>query len=309
MKADGLWIGQVAMAALINVSFAFAIGSALFDGWLRKDARQSVSPARAAWLRAQRSMRTASFVLALALVVWLVYESASISGNALPAAFAVVPTVLGQTHVGFAWLIAFGGALLLVVAAFMGTGSVARDGLWWLAVVIVAAGRAGLGHAIDAGVASAALGVHTLHVLSVSVWGGLVLAGGLTVLPALGNSTARGILIRTAQQLSALSFVTVFFVLATGAFNAVRGTGGSLDAFTQSTWGHVLLLKLALVALALVLGGANRLRTLPSLRRTASTAAARRFVNVLYLEALVMLGIFIVAAALAHSVPGYVAAG
>ena len=63
------------------------------------------------------------------------------------------------------------------------------------------------------------------------------------------------------------------------------------------------------MALALVLGGLNRFLALPRLRRTALTMDAHTFTNVLYLEALAMIGVFIAAAALAHSVPAYVALG
>jgi putative copper resistance protein D len=302
MKADWLWIGQVAMAALVNVSFAFAVGSTLFAAWLRPTARGPVTPASAAWLRAQRSLRIAVFVLVLSLLMWLLYESAAISGNTLPHAFGVVPTVLTQTHVGAAWSVAFAAAVVLLVTAFF-SGGVLRDGVAWIAIIVAAAGRAALGHAVDAGYVSAALGLHTLHVLSASVWSGIVMAGGLSVVPALGASTARGVLIRTAGQVSSLSLFTVVVVIAAGAFDAIRGTGGSVAALLHSTWGHVLLLKLALVAFALVLGGMNRFSTLPRLKRTASTADARDFGNLLYLEALVMIGVLVVAAALAHGVP------
>lgn len=308
MKADWLWIGQVAMAALVNVAYAFALGSAFYGAWLARDGRTPVAPARLAWLRAQRSLRTAALVLVVALFMWLLYESASISGQSLPGAFGVVGTVLSQTHVGHAWSVAFAGALVLLGCAFAAS-SVARDGVLWLALVAVAAGRAGLGHAADAGFASAALGLHTLHVLSASAWSGIVMAGGLAVLPALGASTARGVLIRTAAQVSNVAIFAVGFVIATGVFNAVRGSGGSFDAIADSTWGRVLLLKIALVVLALVLGGFNRLVAMPELRRAASTAAARRFVNVIHLEAIVMIGVLVIAAALARSVPGYVMQG
>ena len=117
MRPDGLWIGQVAMAALMNVAFAFALGSALLGAWLEKDARTAVAPGRPAWLRAQRSMRAATIVLLLADLSWLWYEAASMSGSALPAAFGVIPTVLVQTHVGHAWGVAFAGAVLLLLTA------------------------------------------------------------------------------------------------------------------------------------------------------------------------------------------------
>lgn len=308
MKADWLWIGQVAMAALVNLAYAFALGSALYGAWLEKDARSAVAPARLAWLRAQRSLRASAFVLVVALAMWLLYESASISGETLPGAFGVISTVLAQTHVGHAWSIAFAGALVLLATALASAGPL-RDGVLWLAIIVLAAGRAGLGHAADAGFASAALGLHTLHVLSASAWSGIVMAGGLAVLPALGASTARGVLIRTAGQVSNVAFFAVGLVLATGVFNGIRGTGGSIDALEASTWGHVLLAKLVLVVLALLLGGFNRVVAMPELRRAASTGAARRFVNVLHLEALVMMAVLVIAAVLAHSVPGYVLQG
>ncbi|TAM03276.1 MAG: copper resistance protein CopD [Paraburkholderia sp.] len=308
MKPDWLWIGQVAMAALINVAYAFTVGSALYGAWLEREGHRPVSPAHAAWLRAQRSLRAGAIVLVIALAMWLLYESASMSGEPLPAAFGVVSTVLTQTHVGQAWGVAAGGALVLAVTAFLRPGGV-RDGVLWIALVVIALGRAALGHAADSGFASAALGMHALHVLSSSAWGGIVLAGGFAVLPALGASTARGILIRTSTQVSNVAMFSVGFMFATGVFNAVRGSGGSLAALTGSSWGHVLLFKAGLVALALVMGGYNRIVAMAQLRRAASTAAARRFVNVLHLEAIVMIGVLVLAAVLARSVPAYVLHG
>ncbi|WP_341314355.1 CopD family protein [Paraburkholderia sp. IMGN_8] len=309
MSIDGLWIGQVAMAALMNVAFAFAVGSALLGAWLAKDAQAKIAPARPAWLRAQRSMLTATVVLVLSDLGWLLYQAASMSGVALPAAIGVVPTVLTQTHVGYGWSVAFAGALVLLGTAMAHHTGMVRNALLWLAVIAIAAGKASLGHAADAGPASAAIGMQTLHVLVTGVWGGLAMAAGLSVLPALGISTARGMLIRTATQVSNVSLVAVGFVLLTGIFNGVRGSGGSFEAIEISTWGHVLTLKLALVALALVLGGLNRFLALPRLRRTASTMDAHTFVNVLYLEALAIIGVFVAAAVLAHSVPAFAALG
>jgi putative copper resistance protein D len=309
MSIDGLWIGQVAMAALMNVAFAFAVGSALLGAWLAKDAQGKVAPARPAWLRAQRSMVTATVVLVLADLGWLLYQTASMSEVSLPNAFSLIPAVLAQTHVGYAWSVAFVGSLVLVLTALSTPTGTLRNAFLWLAVIAVAGGKASLGHAADGGPMSAAIGVHILHVLATTVWGGLVLTSGLVVLPALGASTARGILIRTAMQISNVSLVAAGFVLLTGAFNTVRGSGGSFSAIELTTRGHVLMLKVALVAMALVLGGLNRFSALPRLRRTASTMDAHTFTNVLYLEALALLGAFVAAAALAHSVPAFVAMG
>jgi copper resistance protein D len=309
MSLHGLWIGQVAMAALMNIAFAFAVGSALLGAWLAPDAQANVAPARPAWLRARRSMLAASVVLVLADVGWLLYQAVAISGGTLQDAFGVVPAVLAQTHVGYAWSVAFCGGLVLLLTALAGRASLVRDALLWFAVIAVAGGKAALGHTADAGPAAAVIGLHTVHVLVASVWGGLVIAAGLAVLPALGASTARGILIRTATQMTGMSLLAALLVLVTGALEAARGIGGSLEASAATTWGHVLTLKLSLVALALVLGGLNRYSALPRLRRTASTMDAHTFSNVLYLEALVVIGVFIASAVLAHATPGFVSLG
>ncbi|RFU46959.1 copper resistance D family protein [Paraburkholderia sp. DHOC27] len=309
MIVDGLWIGQVAMAALMNVAFAFAVGSALLGAWLVKDGQGKAAPARLAWLRAQRSFVTASIVLLLADLGWLLYEAASMSAVTLPHAFGVIPTVLAQTHVGYAWSVAFVGALVLLLTALSSSTGTWRNAFLWLAVIAIAAGKASLGHAADGGTISEAIGVHVLHVLAATVWSGLVIASGLAVLPALGTSTARGMLIRTALQISNVSLVAVGFVLLTGIFNAVRGAGGSFSTLELSTWGHVLMLKLALVAMVLALGAMNRFSALPRLRRTASTMDAHTFTNLLYLEALAMLGVLVAAAALSHVAPAFAALG
>ena len=98
-------------------------------------------------------------------------------------------------------------------------------------------------------------------------------------------------------------------MLLTGIFNAVRGSGGSFEAIRDEHVGHVLTLKLTLIALALVLGGLNRFSALPRLRRTASTMDAHTFVNVLYLEALAMIGCSSQRPCCRSSVPAFAALG
>lgn len=308
MKLDSLWFGQAALAALGDVAFAVALGSAFIGAWLANDgARSVIAPSHPAWRQSLRSLAVAAAVLVLADAGWLVYQAASMSGAGLRGAFGAMPTVLAQTHVGHAWAVACGGALLLLAVALARPSGPLAGALLALATLVVAAGKASLGHAADSGAFSAAVGVQTVHVAATAVWGGLVIAGGMAVLPALGSSIARGAMIRIAQRLSGASIAALAFVIVTGALNTVRGTGGDFAALDGSTWGRVLLLKLALVALVLVLAALNRFSALPRLRRTASTEDAHTFRNVLHLEALAMIGVFIAAAVLSSTAP--IAAG
>ncbi len=296
----GLSVGQVALAALMNITYAFAIGSTLLERWLAFEGQF----ARLAWQRARASLVAASFALVLSDVLWLLYQSASMSGLSLVRAIPEIPIVLGQTQVGHAWCVAFGGAILMLATALASRGGRAGQAVFWLAALVVALGKASIGHAADAGPWSIAVAVQALHVLSTGLWGGVVLAGGLSVLPTLDTSTTRGVLIRIAGRVSYVAALALVVVVATGLFNAQRGLGGSLAPLSGSGWGHVLTLKGALVLLAVLLGALNRTLALPRLRRTASTTDAHTFNNVLHLEALVMIGIFIVAAVLAHMAPG-----
>ncbi|HEV3106371.1 MAG TPA: CopD family protein [Trinickia sp.] len=305
MSDHGLAIGRIALAALANIAFSIAVGSALVERWLAVEgALPSSAPSHTAWQRARGSLIAAALVLVLAYAGWLLYQTASMSGTGLRAAIGFVPMVLRETHVGQAWCIAFGGAVLLFFAAIASSGGRFGQAAFWVAVAVAAAGRASIGHAGDAGPWSAAVGIHAIHVFATAVWGGIVLAGGLAVLPALDASTTRGTLIRVAGRLSKTSLIAFGVVVLTGALNAERALGGTLAPLQASGWGHVLTLKLSLVLLAVLLGGLNRLSALPRLRRTASTMDAHTFNNVLHLEALVMIGIFIAAAVLANSAPG-----
>lgn len=301
MNVTGLSIGQVALAALMDIAFAFAIGSALLERWLAFEGQL----ARAAWQRAHASLVAATFALVLADALWLIYESASMSGVGLVLGLGTVPTVIGQTQVGHAWCMAFGGAVLALATTLAGRGGRANQAVFALAVIVIALGKASIGHAADAGPFSVAVAMQAVHLLATGAWGGIVLAGGLLVLPALDTSTTRGVLIRIATRVSQVAATALGVVLATAAFNALRGLGGTLEPLSNSTWGHVLTLKAALVLFAVLLGGLNRTAALPRLRRSASTTDAHTFNNVLHLEALVMLGVFIVAAVLAHSPPAY----
>ena len=55
----------------------------------------------------------------------------------------------------------------------------------------------------------------------------------------------------------------------------------------------MLIVKAVLVATALIFGGLNRWSALPRLRRTASTVDAHTVTNVMRVEGLLMIGVFV----------------
>lgn len=306
MNVAGLMMGQVALAALVHVAFAFAIGSTLFERWLGLDgALVPNAPSHAAWHRAHSSLIAAAFALVLAEGGWLLYEAASMTGAGFSGGLAALPDVIGTTHVGHAWCLAFGGAAWLLVAALLYRGGRFGLTMFWLGALASAAGVASIGHAADVGVPTLGWAMQIVHIVATAVWGGVVLVGGLVVLPALDTSITRIALIRLADRLSNVSLVAFSVVLISGLVGAQRGLGGSFAGLRASAWGHVLTLKLALVLLAVVLGGLNRTSALPRLRRSAATVDAHTFRSVLHLEALVMIAIFVVASVLGLTPPGH----
>lgn len=308
MSAHGLMIGKVALAALVHVAFAFAVGSSFLERWLARDgASVPNAPSHSAWHRARASLVAATFALLLAQVGWLLYQAASMTGAGLAGGVAILPAVIGTTHVGHAWCVAFGGGVWLLVTALLYRGGRFGLTMFWLAALVCAAGTASIGHAADAGLGSLGWAMQFVHIVATAVWGGVVLAGGLAVLPALDTSTTRSALIRLAERISKASLAAFCLVLVSGLIEGQRGLGGSLAALRSSTWGHVLTLKLALVLLAVVLGGLNRTSALPRLRRSAATVDAHTFRNVLHLEAWVMVAIFVAASVLGQTPPSHVA--
>jgi putative copper resistance protein D len=238
------------------------------------------------------------------LLVWL--QAASMSGVPMAQAFAPMWLVITTTHAGLGWMITFAGSVLLVCASAAARPMhLRRQALFCVGAVVAAAGKAAIGHAADAGAFSVAEIVQTVHLLATGVWGGVVITGAWAVLPALQTSLARAFLIRTMARMSMTSLIAVFFVVATGIFNALRGLGGSMNALEDSTWGHVLGVKVTLVLAALILGAMSRWSALPRLQRTASTLDAHTVTNIMRLEALLTMGVFVAAAVLSHSAPGF----
>ena len=311
MNGDPLWLSQVVIAAFADIAFACTLGAGLLSVWLSKEkAVEARSPAHAAWQKARRLSIGGAVVLAVAdlVLVWL--QAASMSGTPLFDAFSAVIAVVTGTHAGIGWAIAFGGSVLLNFAMVFATAKGSpRLGLFAVGAIVAAAGKASIGHAADAGAFSLAEGVQTVHLLATALWGGVVFAGAWSVLSALGTSLARAYLIRTAGKMSTMSVIAVSLVVLTGVYNAWRGLGGSAEALEASAWGQALVVKAVLVATALLLGAMNRWSVLPRLQRTASTVDARTFTGVMRVEAVMIVAVFVAAAMLSHSVAGFASAG
>jgi copper transport protein len=108
------------------------------------------------------------------------------------------------------------------------------------------------------------------HVLAAGAW-----LGSLAVLGAAFLRSERLDRIRSSSVFSSIATVSLAVLLATGAFASLRQVG-TLRALTSTTFGRVLLAKLALVALVVLLGLRNR-RRLPTMIDRAATGSIDNF--------------------------------
>jgi copper transport protein len=202
------------------------------------------------------------------------------------------------TRWGSSWILLVGAALLLLAALALARTHV-RGG-WTIALVVppvlaLASAMSGHAAALEES-APVAVALDALHVLAASTWLGglatLVIVGlrAAVALPAPAGRAA-GALVNAFSPVALLSGT---LVVLTGSAQAVLQLG-SLAELTGSTYGRVLLIKLALVLLALGAGAFNWRRVRPRFEREDATAMLRRSGRV---ELAVALGILLVTAIL-----------
>lgn len=297
---EPLVIAQIALAALQNILFAVATG--LFACGVmgeRSGVLEQVT------LRVWCAVLTAALATTALAYLWL--QAAVMSGSPLPAAAAAVGAVLTESHFGLAWSVGFLGALVAALSCFLG-----RRGLplFVAGLLACAAGKAAASHAADSGDFSLRETIHVVHLSATALWAGSVIVAAILLYRL---SREAGISPRQrADFCSALSYLATLalvVVLVTGVYNAVQDAAHASAPLFGTAWGRLLATKLACVALAITLGGWNRMMVLPDLHARAErhdpgyAAVQRRFDGLLSVEALTMLAVLALAAVLGHTSP------
>jgi putative copper resistance protein D len=215
---------------------------------------------------------------------WLVLVAASMSGQPVAAVYAqgTLWTVLSQTDFGNDWLArsvfvcVLAGLLIPLLSA---TGAKPP----WLkaAAVIFSALLVGslawAGHAIGAqgieGIVHPAADV--LHLIAAAAWVGTLVPLAL-LLSMTGKNAALLPVARTATlRFSTLGIASVGTLLLTGMVNTWYLVG-SVSALTESNYGRLLLIKLALFLTMVGIAAFNWSQLTPSLVRNAHAGAAQK---------------------------------
>ena len=244
--------------------------------------------------RCRRSFTRAAWLTLAASLAWMAAEALAMTEAPPLEAFAAVAGIAADTPFGRAWAVAT--AALAATLALVLLRPRRAPPLRTLALVLAATGvaHACAGHA-DANCLGLQAVVMGVHVLATALWAGAVFAAMLCVTRGQADAADGA---RYAQRLSMLATGALAVVALTGAASAWHALGGAVAPLVTSTWGIVLDVKVALVALAVALGGFNRFVVMPELPR-----AWPRFARVLRLEAGVLAAVLVAAAVLANGEP------
>ena len=233
-------------------------------------------------------------------------QGAQASGLGIDAALrrSLIGDVL-DTRFGHAWLLRAALAMLLASVALMAARRTERGDASLAAVacglgVLIAATPAVSGHArVEGGVALAS---DSVHVIAASAW-----AGGLAfLLIALWRAQGEErwqFTARAVPRFSALAVVSIATLLTAGVINGFLEVG-SWRGLWETTYGQLLLVKVALVLPVLALGAFNNRVSVPRLRaRIASALERRRFLVSVAVELALAVVIVGVTAALVAEPP------
>jgi copper transport protein len=166
------------------------------------------------------------------------------------------------------------------------------------------------GHASVESPTAVFLPVDILHVLAASVWVGGI-ACLLLVLPfatrSLQGPDRSRLLLATLVRFSPLALSAVIVIAATGVVEAYIDVR-SVHALLHSTYGALIIVKVALLLTLIGLGWVNRQRVIPALKRLLSASRAPGGAGLLARrtmrgELALMLGVFGVTAALVSYAP------
>jgi copper transport protein len=324
--------------ALDYLSIALLLGGLAFllIAWLPAlsalaDERTQWLAASAAFARRLRRLLYAAAALGFVVsVLGVLLQGASAAGvslwtslkssvlqSTLESRFGTVWTVRAADWLAIAAVLAIAGAMRrpLVPAAALAREDTAPPSRVLVALLALGAGYLALtpalaGHASQESPRGVFFPSDVLHVLSASVWVGGI-ACLLLAMPAAtreldGPDRAR-LLLGTLSRFSPLALAAVLTIAVTGVLQAYIDVR-SLHALLHSTYGALIIVKVALLLALIAFGWVNRERVLPALQRVVDARLTPGLPGVLARrtmrgELAVMIGVLGVTAALISYTP------
>jgi putative copper resistance protein D len=275
-----------------------------------------------------RLLGLGTILLAVTVALELLLRTANMSELPLRRAYTEIGTVLFKTHYGRLWLWRAAAVAGLMIIWLIQWHHGSRRRLYpvaaMIAVIVIVVSLSASGHAGDNGMISTANIADSLHILGALAWGGGILAFALVILPALirdGESSDRAVLADSSLSLSNLAGIALALTILPGIYNA-WSLVGSWHGLWTTLYGRLLVAKIILVAAMIALGAVNRYRFVPWLqvqagrprpriliplprfmRTSANSAAVAYFLRTLRAEAILLLTVLTLAAALSQEMP------
>ena len=280
-------------------------------------AGSSDKPTARAWQRRLAfSTRWIAVLLLLSGVAALGFQLTVATGRTESlASGAAWLRLLGGTQFGTVWLLRHALLLLMAALVLLQESEASRvDWLAWrLEAGLLAALAVGLaawaGHAVgvDPGSALPAL-VNAAHLIGAGAWLGALPALALLLRAASREDGAdsRPFAVIATRRFSAWALVVMVVIIVTGVWNTWNEVGG-VPGLVGTSYGRLVLLKVALLLPVLALATWNRRSLLPRLGGDGPTVgrpAMRSLAGFVAVEATVGAALVVVAALLAVTPPG-----
>lgn len=249
-------------------------------------------------------------VLLLTTIQALFSRTAAMADVSLIDAWTYIPRVLTASDYGTFWMLRIGLWLVMLVCALLMQHK-SETRLPAIILLIAALGTTSLqsvtGHAGDDGFVSTTNLLNSLHLLSISLWGGAVIVYALSILPTLRTLNDARQTASAAQRLSVMATFALMLVLITGLFNTWRQLDNISDLWT-SDYGQLLLIKLVFVSVMMTIGASNKFIWVPRLVTQAKQASLNNnptkiFLGILRIDSLVFLTTMVIATILAATTP------
>jgi copper resistance protein D len=274
VAARALDFGALAQFAGLFVFLRLVIEPALFASRNAESSALRMRFLALAW---------ASLVLILlSSVIWLWLEAQAFTGEPLSAVWrdGVVVTVLKETHFGRNWDVRAVLTALAVILLSLPRRDGARRQVALLALasgMLASVAWAGHGGATPGSSGDVHLVADVFHLLGVGCWVGGLLPLALTFAAAgrARDPIWTGWATSTTKRFSTLGLWAVGTVLVTGVVNSWFLVSGPASLVSTS-YGRLLLAKIALFLIAIAIAGVNRIWLTPQLAHSDESAAAIR---------------------------------
>ncbi|RFP08137.1 MULTISPECIES: copper resistance D family protein [unclassified Duganella] len=290
---DIVWLLQVGSAFVLNCGFSWLAGSWWARRWLPAGA---VRPA-AFEARLRTLDLLAAGVAIAACGLSLLAATAVMGGTGLREACAMFWVMATSTAYGRSGCVAVAALAAVLALRCVRRLPSAVELAVLLCMGIFAVTRSSMGHAGEQGLWSLPMAAESIHLSAISVWAGIVAVSGCLVLPVRWETDA---LQRYLGWMSHAATAALAAIAMTGIYSGWHRVG-STGNLIYTVYGLTLLSKVALVLLAIGIGGYNKFIGLPAASRSAAGVAVVRLA--LRIETVLLLGAILAAALLTSQQP------